>query len=133
MSDINLDLSAQPVDAAAAVSAAAPATPVGTFIVLKDTDRRDPTDGPGKTIVPVFRAYIDAGAEGYEDIDAESYSAPRAILDAYLNIAQPDDIAGVWWVGKLPIDDEPAKYSYRGSMMTLERFNVAYIISINND
>jgi hypothetical protein len=129
MQDNDINLDAQPVDAAAEVSKPV----VRTFIILKDTDRKDPTDGPGKTIVPVFRAYVDAPSEGYDDIDPESYSAPRAVLDAYLNIAQPDDIAGVWWVGKLPDNDEDAKYSYRGTVMSLERFNVAYVISINND
>jgi hypothetical protein len=107
---------------------------VTTFIIMKDEKgghglSLDAIPGPVLTtlVVPMFRAYVDVPSEGYGDIDPDSYIAPRKIITAFLDMNQPTDVAGTWWVGKLPDTDDP--YAY-GSALRLERFQVDYVLNI---
>jgi hypothetical protein len=95
---------------------------VTTFIILRDGDWND-----GDITAPVFQAYVDVPSPMYPDIDAESYSATRKVLDRFLDVNQPDGVAGTWWVGRVPAEED--RY-YPG--LHLDRYRVQYILDITH-
>jgi hypothetical protein len=98
---------------------------IATFGIFKDGE----VGADGVTFVaPLWRAFVDVPSDDY-GFDPESYSTPYKVLEQWFDINQPDDIAGVWWVGKAP-DPDASPYGY-GSGWHLERFKVERTISIN--
>jgi hypothetical protein len=88
-----------------------------------------PGRADGMTFVaPLWRAFVDVPSDDY-GFDPENYGTPYKVLERWFEINQPDDIAGVWWVGKVP-DPDASSYGY-GSGWHLMRFKVERTISIN--
>lgn len=104
------------------------ATAPVTFIVMKDGKWGGQPDVPDVvgTTAPVFQAYVDIGSEGYEHIDLDNYNAAHNVLQAFMDVNQPKDPAGVWWVGRVP-DVEADLYTH----MSLRRFTVRHVLTVD--
>lgn len=104
------------------------ATAPVTFILMKDGKWGGQPDVPDVVGVtaPVFQAYVDTGSEGYADLDPDKYNATYDVLQRFIDINQPKDPTGTWWVGRMPDDNETSFVN-----VSLRRFIVRNQLAID--